>query len=204
MDGMEKAQRMQAFMMKNPQEAMKIMQAQQAAGATTVANIESADAAMKRMAAQLVADKASYKTAVDNAVKPIRVRVKQLIDTKTVLIGHAAVPEFTAAADHAQYVALMNEDNAEHQRACVPYFGANGKFVKWLNTYRTEVSEKFAGNEESEDAAIALQLAIMETSAGGYRSTGKLQAVRDYIMVVRGVYSVRQYKVVPSITMVKK
>ena len=119
-------------------------------------------------------------------------RLKQLIDAKTVLIGHAAVPEFTAAADHAQYVALVNEDNAEHQRACAPYFGANGKFVKWLNTYRTEISEKLAGNQESDDAAIALQLAIMETTAGSYRSTGKVQAVRNYLFVVRRVYGIRQ------------
>src|SRR5688500_11771243 len=84
MDMTEKAQRMQAFMMKNPQAAARMMQAEQAAGAAAATSLPEAQAAVERLEAELQRLETSFGAAADRAVAPIKTRQQQLIDTKTV------------------------------------------------------------------------------------------------------------------------
>src|SRR5688572_9976240 len=112
MDMMEKSRRMQAFMMKDPQAAMKMMQAEQAAGTAANAGIAEAGESAPRLEAELERLQGAFRTATEQAVKPVVARQKQLIDARTTPFGEAAIPMFTVAADHTQYVQLIAEENA--------------------------------------------------------------------------------------------
>ena len=193
MDMTEKAQRMQAFMMKNPQEAMKMLQAEQAAATSGQAAIAAAGESATRLEAELVQLQASN-SAVDQAVKPVQAWQNELIKAKTVEVGEAAISMFTNAADHAQYVRLIAEENAAYERACAPHFGANGTFHTWLNSYRTEVIDRMISAGEAGEAAVVGQMAAMGLTGGGYRPTVAFEEANNFIQKMSDVYQLRRKK----------
>jgi hypothetical protein len=203
MDMMEKAQRMQAFMMKNPQEAMKMMQAEQAAGTAAQTAIAGANESAARLEAEYERLQGAFRAAAEQAVTPVRARQQALIKAKTILLGEAAIPAFTTAADHAQYVQLIAEENAAYERACAPYFGPNGSFHKWASSYRTEVVEKLVG-DGSGDAVMIMQMKAMDLPGGNYRSTNPLQQANNFITRVGRIWGIRQNKTKPTVELVKK
>lgn len=198
MDPMERMQRMQAFMMKNPAAAAKLMQAAQESGAKA-AGATDADAAAKQLLAELPQLQARFRAALEEAVKPVHARRGELIETKAVAVGEVGEPMFTNAADHAHYVQLIAEENAAIERACVPFFGANGSFHNWLASYRAEVTEKVitAGSDATD--VMNLQLEALDLPGGGYRSTNPLQQVGNYVATISQVYAERPARVQPRI-----
>ena len=201
MDMAEKAQRMQAFMMKDPQAAMKMMQAQQATGTAATSAVSDGDESVKRLTPEGQRLKANLRTTLEDAAKPVQARVTALIKAKTVSVGEAAVPMFTTAADHAQYVQLIAEENAAVERACAPFFGANGSFHKWLGNWRTDVTEKLITAGDGD--AVVLQMQAMDLPGGGYRSTNPHRQVANYLQIVREAYRVRPARVQPKVELRK-
>lgn len=195
MDGMEKAQRMQAFMMKDPQAAMKMMQGAQAAGTDGLKTLDEIGASSTRLEAELKQLQAAFSAAADQARKPIRARQDALIKAKSIPDG-IGLPMFTAAADRAQHVQMVAEENAAYERACTPFFGPNGSFHKWASSYRTEVTDKMSGNAEGEDPMVT-QFRMMDLPGGGYRSTVPMLHAGNYVLKVREVWNVRQRKTTP-------
>jgi len=202
MDMMERSRRMQAFMMKNPQAAMKMMQAEQAAGTAVQAAITEANASSARLEAELKQLQDAFRGAAEQAVKPVVAKQKQLIDAKTIAVGEAAISMFTTAADYAQYVQLIAEENAAYERACAPFFGANGSFHKWASSYRTEVVDKLIG-DNSGDAIMIMQMQAMDLPGGNYRSTNPLQQANEFARRVREAWSVRLNKAAPRVELKK-
>lgn len=202
MDMMEKARRMQAFMMKDPQAAMKMMQAEQAGGTAVTAAIAEAGESSPRLEAELERLQGAFRAATEQAVKAIVARQKQLVDAKTTPFGEAAIPMFTSAADHAQYVQLIAEENAAFERACAPFFGANGSFHKWASSYRTEVAEKLIGDGAG-DAIIIMQMQAMDLPGGNYRSTNALQQASNFASRLRAVWGIRPSKSTPRVDLKK-
>ncbi|CAN5791673.1 hypothetical protein BH23GEM3_BH23GEM3_13960 [soil metagenome] len=194
MDMSERAQRMQAFMMKNPQEAMKMLQAEQAAATSGHAALAAAGESATRLEAELVRLQASFDSAADQATMPVQARQNDLIKAKTVEVGEAAISMFTAAADHAQYVRLIAEENAAYEKACAPYFGAKGTFHTWLNSYRTEVIDRMISAGEAGEGAVVGQMAAMGLPGGGYRPTVAFQQADDFILKMSNVYQLRRKK----------
>jgi hypothetical protein len=189
LSGAERAQRMQAFMMRDPQAAMKMLQGEQTAGIAMATAVSEADGAAQRLAAELPILHDSFRAAVERAVQPVRARTDALIKAKTVLTGEAQVPMFTAAADHAQYVQLVAEENAAIDQACAPFFGANGSLRRWLASYRAEVIDKLSGGDQPD--VMTMQMAAMGMSGGGYRSTAALMQARNYVQQMSVVYAAR-------------
>ena len=202
MDMGEKAQRMQAFMMKDPQAAMKMMQGEQAAATSGQASVAAANESSTRLEGELEQLRGAFRTASEQAVKPVRARQDALIKAKTVPIGEAAIPAFTTAADHAQYVQLIAEENAAHERACAPFFGADGSFHRWANSYRTEVADKLAGAGAG-DAVMVMQMQAMDLPGGNYKDTTPLQQANEYLRRVRDIWAIRPSKTKPSLEMKK-
>jgi len=202
MDMGEKAQRMQAFMMMNPQAAMKMMQAEQAAGSAAQTAIAGANESSARLAGELEQLQGAFRAAAEQAVTPIRARQQALIKAKTILLGEAAIPAFTAAGDHAQYVQLVAEENAAYERACAPYFGPNGSFHKWASSYRTEVVDKLVG-DNSGDAIMIMQMQAMDLPGGNYRSTTPLQQADNFLQRMQTVWAVRLNRATPRIELKK-
>lgn len=203
MDMMEKAQRMQAWMMKNPQEAARVLQAQSTAGSAAGTTMEDVAAATAKLEQELEAHKKALDAAVDRAMAPVHAREEALIKARTRLVGEAQVPMFNSAADYAAYVALIDERNATYEKACAPYFGPDGTFHRWLGQYRSTVTEPMIALEASQDAAFVQQLAIMDTPSGGYRSTAGFNPVRVYLMQLGKVSRFRRARATPAISLAK-
>ena len=199
MDMMEKAQRMQAFMMKNPQAAARMLQAEQATGDAAAAAMPEIEQTAVRLEAERKQLLTSFETAADQAVKPVRTRQEQLIAAKTIGGGQQqAHHRFASAADQAQYVQLVAEENAAYEKACAPYFGTGGSFHKWLSRYRTEVVERALALGQGD--FMVTQMEAVGLPGGGYRSTAPLEKVDLYLnQQVRPVFDVRRSKVQPNV-----
>jgi Fe-S cluster assembly iron-binding protein IscA len=203
MDMTEKGQRMQAWMMKNPQAATQMLQASADPGGA--ANI-AADmkATTERLDKELENHKTAFTTAIDQAVRPFLEKEKAFTKAKAIVVGEAQQYVFTTAADHAAYVAIINEQNAAHEKACAPFYGANGVFRKWLSEFKSEVTDKALAAEARGNAIMVQQMAIMDTPTGGYRSTGGYDVVRDYLRHLHNATSVQRWKAAPTIRLMVK
>ena len=113
MDVTQKMQRMQAYMMKNPQEAMKTMQAMQAAASTTTGGTTAAN--NMKLLQELAVHKTNFNETLDKALKPLQARQEEIIKTRTQPSGEAG-SEFKTAADAAQYTALVQQENTEYEK----------------------------------------------------------------------------------------
>lgn len=193
MDTNQKMQRMQALLAKNPQGAMKMMQAMQAAGSTVDTGTTSASMTNEWLVQELPSLKANFSAALDKALKPIQARQDEMIKTRTVAVSEGEMG-FKTPADAAQYAALLQQENAGYEKVCASYFAPQGSFTKWLASYKEDVVKKMIVTGEANDSAIATQLAVMDSPTGGYRSTAGLEGVRDYLEKVKDVYSLRRRK----------
>jgi hypothetical protein len=194
MDMREKMSRMQAYMAKDPQAAMKMMQAQQADAASMTSGITSAAADAETLKKELETLKANFKAAADAVAKPFQAKRDEYIKTKAKMTMEGASFAFASQADVDGYVALFAQENAAYAKMCEPFFGPNGTFPTWLTAYRTKVTEKQIDAGVKQDAIIANQMVIMDTPTGGYRSTAPLKGVWDYMYEVREVYGFRKDK----------
>ena len=193
MDMTQKMQRMQAYMTKNPQEAMKTMQAMQASANTTTEGVTSTSTNNIRLVEELAGHKTSFNVALDKTLKPLQARQEELIKTRTKAVSEGELG-FKTPADAAQYAALVQQENAEYEKICVSFFGPKGAFTTWLAGYKDNIAKNMIPAGESNDRAIVTQLAIMETPTAGYRSTAGLEGVRDYLGKLRELYSLRRHK----------
>ena len=202
MDMTEKAQRMQAWMMKNPQAASKMLEASSdAGGAASIA--EEMKATGERLTRQLESNKKAFDAAVDAALKPVLAKEEAYVKAKGIVVGEAQEYVFTNDADYAGYVAIVNERNAAYEKASAAFYGANGVMHKWLQE-RAEMTEKSLAAEERGNAAAVQQFAIMDTPSGGYRTTGGYDVVREYLRNLSEVASQRRWKAKPTVRLMKK
>jgi hypothetical protein len=155
-----------------------------------------------RLESELKRLQAAFLASAEQARKPVIARQDALIKAKTIMMGEASTPAFTAAADHAQYVQLVAEENAAYEGACAPYFGPNGSFHKWATSYRTEVLDKMAG--AGADDLMALQIQAMGLPGGPYRSITPMEQANDFLRRVREIWAIRLRKTKPSIALVKE
>ena len=200
MDMQEKMRRMQAFMAKNPQEAMKVMQAMQSAAATTTSGVMSADESKTALDAELTKLSEEFKETSLASAKPFQVRQAQMIDAKA--DPYAGGNRFKSKADQDAYMDLLKLVDSAYEKACVPFFGAGGKFHTWLDDYRTKVAMKVAAATDANESTIASQMAIMDSPAAGYRMTGQLAGVRDHLAKIEEVYGLRYGRARPPLDLI--
>jgi len=193
MDMTQKMQRIQAYMAKNPQEAMKVMQAMQASANKTTEGVNATSTKSIRLEEELPGHKTNFNAALEKTLKPLQARQDELIKTRTKAVSEGEIG-FKTAADAAQYAALVQQENAEYEKICGNYFGPKGEFTTWLASYKDNIAKNMIPAGESNDQAIITQLSIMDTATGGYRSTAGLEGVRDYLGKLKELYSLRHHK----------
>jgi hypothetical protein len=204
LDMMVKAQKMQQWMMKNPQAAAKMLGGEAAAGKAGLVTLEDANNAAQRLHLELDAHKKALDAAIDRALAPVLAREEAHIQAKTQLFGEAQLSYFTTAADYAAYIAIVEEKNTTLATACAPFFGTGGHFHRWLSQYRSQVAEPMATLGEVQDASMMLQLSIMDTPAGGYRPTAGYTAVRSYLNELTKVTHYRRPKATPRYELARR
>ena len=186
---MEIVNRMNAFMMKDPQKAMKMMEAQQATA--TQFDVVAIDAAKKERNAEFEQLHAAFKAEMEAAAKPYQAAREEIKKTGTVLVLGGADWGFKTKAAETAYNEQIDKENADISAKSAAWFGPSGKFTAWLASYRSTVIDPMARGEEGIDGLKVAQYAMMETPAGAFRSTAQIKAVRDYLEVMRKVYDVR-------------
>jgi hypothetical protein len=196
-DMMEKARLMQAYMMKNPQEAMKTMQAMQSTGEEVRDHYQASAEDTPKLAKDLANHKSNYRATLDKVLKPIQAREEELSKTKTKVIGEGDAIAWVTPADEAQYNALLALEDAEYEKIYHSYFGPNGTFTIWLAEYRNHIARDLIPAGKSMASGLVAQMAIMDTPGAGYRSTAALEGVRDYLGEYGAIYSLRQYRRAP-------
>lgn len=199
MDMGEKMQRLQGFMMKNPEAAMKLMSGAQAMGASAHSDLPEASAASARLDTELQSLEARFKEVLAQAAKPALAKQRQWVQAKTVAVGEVGEPMFTNAADHAHYVQLVAEENADVEKACAAHFGAGGSVHQWIQSYRTEVIDKVLATEVANDEGILAQLQAMQLPSDGFRSAAPLKRAGEFVQKLTMVYRMRPARSEPRI-----
>jgi hypothetical protein len=189
---MEIVNRMNAFMMKDPQKAMKMMEAQQATA--TQLNPASIDAAKRERNAEFEQLRAAFKAEMEAAAKPYQAEREEVKKTGTVLVLAGADWAFKTKAAETAYNEQIDKENADISARSAAWFGPSGKFTAWLASYRSTVIDPMAKGEEGIDGLKVAQFAMMETPAGAFRSTAQIKAAQSYLEEMRRVYDVRIVK----------
>jgi len=193
LDMMEITRRMQAFMAKDPQKAMKMMQAQANAASAIRSDVQSSDVAKGERNAELEKLSVAFKAEMETAAKPFRAKREEIKKTGTVsVIEHGSVSwVFKTKAAETAYNEQVDKENAEISARSAAWFGPGGKFTAWLASYRATVLDPNARAEEANDEIKTAQFAIMETPGAAFRSTAQMTAVREYLEVMRKVLDLR-------------
>jgi hypothetical protein len=193
-DPMEKAAKMQQWMMSNPQEAMKYMQGVQAAG-TAESQAEVAEDA--KTAAKFDAEQKSlltrYEAALIKAYAPADARFDVL--AKKVVAeqgcgfgdGECGVPPWA----QAEYEVIQREKDAAYVATCPQWWGATGQITAYMKRYKDWLTQKHVPYLESLEVHVTNQYAIMNTPAASYRSIEPYKAANKYIDAASVFYQAR-------------
>lgn len=186
---MEIVTRMNAFMMKDPQKATKMMEAQQATA--TQFDPVSIDAAKRERNAEFEQLRAAFQAEMEAAAKPYQAAREEIKKTGTVSVLAGADWAFKTKAAENAYNEQIDKENADISARSAAWFGPGGKFTAWLASYRSTVIDPMARGEEGIDGLKVSQFAMMETPAGAFRSTAQIKAAQDYLNEMRRVYDLR-------------
>ena len=187
-------QRMQAFMARDPQKAMKMMEAQAARARQVSQEISSGNDPKKERDAEFEQLSGAFKAEMEAASKPYQAKREEIKKTGAVSVLAGAEWAFRTKAAETAYNEQVDKENEDRSARSTGWFGPSGKFTAWLANYRATVIDPKAKREEGIEEAQVMQLAIMETPAAAFRSTAQFTAVREYLEVMRKVYDLRIHK----------
>ncbi len=108
LDPMEKQTRMQNYLMQNPQEAAKIMQAAQEQGAAAEADINKDSGDEQQLQAELKEIQSRYDAALNKVIGPLYANLKSLG------ISESGTPQKTIDAG----IVIVKRINAEYEKPC--------------------------------------------------------------------------------------
>ncbi len=192
MDMMEKSQRMQQWMMENPEEATKYMQANQAVGTQTTAAVPE----LANQSQQFDRERADlmkrYEAAMKQAQAPADARMAAL-DKKLDPVGchfGSTECEIPAWAD-TELEAIFHMRDAAYQAACPQWWGANGQVPGFLKRKRDWVVTKYLPEYAKIDDLRMQQYAIMNTPAASYKSTLPHDEATKYLDEIDKLYQMR-------------
>lgn len=190
----EVQKRMMEFMQKDPQKAMKMMQAQADAAGSIREGVTSVEEAKKELDAEFTKLSASFNEEMDAGAKPFRTRRDEIMKTSRKVLGEENWT-FTTKAAETEFNEMIDKENADYQARCSAYFGANGKMHAWLAKYRTTVIDPAARSEEMIESNNTTLMAILESPGAEFRSTAQMKAVREFVTVARKAFDLRRHKV---------
>ena len=192
-DPMEKAAKMQQWMMSNPQEAMKFMQATQSAGQDAQTVAPELNAAESKLNEERQAMIPRYKAALTQAYAPAETRlaavVKKLEDSGGCGFGVAecAVPDW-AMAEHDAY---QKQRDAAYQATCAQWWTATGQVHSYLKRYRDWLEKSYVPSWTKNEELRVAQYAIMNTPAASWKSTVGHQSAIKYMSAASEMFNQR-------------
>jgi hypothetical protein len=194
MDQGVKMQRMQEFMMKNPQQAMQVMQAMQSQAGALTAPVTASQGDLERLERELATLTANFQAAVKGARDPVQRSIDALVRAKGQACGEGdcvALP----AADVPRYKALYAQLNTDYERLCGTWWGPTGSFPKWLGSYKQYLVTDVVAPGVKADSLVLQQMGMLGVPTTGFRSTAPIGAVSDYLRKMNQVYALRPHRI---------
>ncbi len=195
-DMMEKATRMQQWMMSNPQEAAKFMQAQQAAGADLQPAILADGEVETKFANEQKEMIPRYQAALKQAFAPADAKyaalAKKLVDAQGCGFGdgECGIPDWAMV----EYNAIQKEKDAAYVATCPQWWGASGQVTAYMKRYKDWLVQKHIPFHQSLEAPLLSQYAIMNTPSASYRSTEPYKGAHEYMNAAFVFYQRRDEK----------
>lgn len=200
MDPAEQATKMQEYMMSNPEEAMKLMQANADLSQTASDAMVETQAALEKLFAELEQLENQYKAAVATARAPFDAKFKALDERAQkdlVVYGEGWVYAPWAVKE---YNALTDQWNAEYERVCRDWWPAGGRFPAWLSRYKESlVRDLIPASEEADRVAAGFMVALVATPEASWQPTAGWILVRDYLRQTNAVFAGRSPRPDPHI-----
>jgi len=194
MDQGEKMQRMQEFMMKNPQQAMQVMQAMQAGAGAVTAPVTASQGDLERLERELATLTTDFQAAVKGARDPVQRAIDELVKTKGKACGEGDCVSLPAA-DVPRYKALYGQLNTDYERICGAWWGPSGSFTRWLGNYKQYLLNDVVAPGVKADSLVLQQMAMMGVPGTGFRSTAPISAVSNYLGRLNQVYALRPHRI---------
>ena len=178
---MEVAQRMQAYMMKNPDEALAASQASHSTN-TAASAARMQDGGDYYKAQEFKPFAPNFQEALAAAIAPSDAAIAAHIDAKATWDAHHFFFEFAVPADEARLLALVAQKNAAYERLCGAWLVGSGTIPAWMRTYRGYLTDELVPTLEAADRANMAQLRmVLGDEMGEYSSREALDAVLDYL-----------------------
>ncbi len=191
-DPMEKAERMQQWMMSNPQEAALVLGGQQQMGMQQQAENPQLNADSMRFDAERRTLGDKYLAAAKQAQAPANAGLEAL-NARLTAAGcgfddtECSIPE----SAYAERDVLLRQRDAAYQANCATYWAATGPMQDYAKRYRKWMSEKWIPNWQQTDEVMRSQFAIMDTPGQAWSSTIPQEHVSRYLNEIGQLYALR-------------
>lgn len=191
-DPMEMATRMQQWMMSNPQEATRYMQAAQSMGQSQD-QLQELLAEEGKFNEEMQGLPTRYQSALKQAYAPAEAR-QAALNKKIEAAGQCeGMHEGCRMTDAnwAEHDAIQRQRDTAYQASCAQYFGATGQVPGYLKRYRDWlVTKRIPFSQRGADARLA-QFAMMNTPAASWQSTDAGEQAVKYMGVAESLYRQR-------------
>lgn len=192
-DPMEMARRMQEYMMKDPQGAMKYMQGVQSLGEGVQADQKATSEKEAQLAAEEKALIERYKTALAKSSAPGNTRWDAL-KKKLGIAPDSRGPGESGVPDWAwkEWDLILREWDRAYQATCAQWWIAAGPMHAHLKRYKDYlVQERIPRYQKNNDEPTLKNYQMMNVPSKGYRSVADFVAVEDYIKRARRIFGER-------------
>jgi hypothetical protein len=191
-DPMEKASRMQQWMMSNPQEATRYMQAAQSMGQSQE-ELHGLLAEEGKFNEEMQSLPTRYQSALKQAYAPAEAR-QAALDKKIEAAGQCEGMHIGCRmtdADWAEHDAIQKQRDTAYGATCAQYFGATGQVPGYLKRYRDWLVTKRIPFAQRGADARATQFAMMNTPAASWQSTDAAEHAVKYMKDAESLYRLR-------------
>ena len=194
-DPMEMANRMQQWMMSNPQEATKYLQGIQAVGEDFNARMPEISAAQQRFRDEEAALIKRYKAALDTAYAPGYARFTALkqklgVDPAYPSVKDPGTPDWAMVEENV----IMRDLDKAYAATCPQWWGAAGPVHAWLKTYRDWITNTYIPFNDRLSSQNAQTYAIMGTPSAAWKAVSDYDGVIMYLEAVGRVFMERREK----------
>jgi hypothetical protein len=181
------AQRMQDYMMNNPEAATQMLEGLQTTGQTSADLLAGESEWEIERGGELDDLITRYRAAFAEMRAPIDSQIAALPTEPT-----EAGAVFTDEAI-AQLPAINRQASAAYERLCAEWWQP-GPFATWLKEYRRYLTDERAPRERDLSDKSKQQFDIQGVDTSGYRSTAEMDAARDYLQKMQRIYAERLQK----------
>jgi hypothetical protein len=172
------------------------MQASQSASTDLQPAVQADAAAAAEFATEQKEMIPRYKAALKQAFAPADAKydalAKKVVDDQGCGFGdgECGIPDWAKV----EYNAIQKQKDAAYVATCPQWWGANGQVTAYMKRYKDWLVQKHIPLQQSRDAPLLSQYAIMNTPSASYRSTEPYKGAHEYMNAAFVFYQHREQK----------